>query len=634
MGINQTPPASKSRVVGFIRNNELHKAKAECARLTKRNSHDPETWFLHGVVSTNLGQIQEAISCYQKTLKLTSGQHAETLNQLGILYQQQGLSDKAIKCFNDAIRITPNIPELHNNLGVAYQNAGQYEAALSCYQRAVHLRPAYTEACYNAGSVLEQLNQPVKALAAYIEAFRLNPKFPNTGSSILRIFSDSQNQVDLEGFLKPGTGSPRDDPYIHYHLGNLYWVQKRWEKSEAHFRQMLDNLPGFADAWVGLGNTLQDEGRHDEARQCYFKALGLEPDSALARYNLGALDLRQNRLEEALEGFNLAIIQQPEFVNAHWHKAFVCLLLGDYSQGWKEYEWRHRRSDNRNVRPFRQPVWDGSDLSGKTILVHDEQGCGDTFQFVRFLPLVKARGGRVVFECRRGLGAILKGCKDYDIILERSSYQDIPDIHFDVHAYLMSLPALFHITPNNIPVNIPYIYPDAGLAEKWKKRLANENGFRVGIAWGGSPGHTNETRRSCSLSEFARLAQIPSVVLYSLQKGEAGKQADLLPREMQLIRLDKEIDVDTPFVDTAAVMDSLDLVITIDTSIAHLAGAVGCRVWVLLCATPDWRWGVAGAETPWYPGMRLFRQQHPGQWSGVFEQVSDALTHLVTTQGR
>ena len=634
MAINRGIPSAKSRAVALIQGNELLLAKIECARLAKRNRNDPESWFLLGVVNSKLGEIQEAISCYKKTLKLTSGQHAESYNHLGLLYQHQGSPDKAIKCFTDAIRINPNIPEVHNNLGVALQRTGQYEYALSSYQRALHLRPAFIEASYNIGSVLEHLNQPIKALAVYLEVFRLNPKFPIIIPSILRIFNDFQNWVDSERFLESISGSTPNNPYIHYHLGNLYWVQKRWNESEYHFRKTLDYLPDFTDAWVGLGNALQDKGQQDEARRCYVNALDLEPASALARYNLGALDLRQNRLVEALEGFNLAINQQPDFVNAHWHKAFVCLLLGDYSQGWKEYEWRHRRSDNRNVRPFRKPAWDGSDLCGQTILVHDEQGCGDTFQFVRFLPLVKARGGRVVFECRRGLGNTLKGCKGYDIVLERSSYQDVPDIHFDVHAYLMSLPGLFHITPNNIPAEIPYITPDAHLIVKWKKRLAEENGFRVGIAWAGSPGHTNEGNRSCRLDDFSPIAQIPNVTLYSLQKGEESKQADHPPQTMQIIRLDREIDVDRPFVDTAAVMENLDLVITIDTSIAHLAGALGCRVWVLLCATPDWRWGLEGSETPWYPSMRLFRQRRAGQWDGVFEQVADALARLIATHGR
>ncbi len=219
--------------------------------------------------------------------------------------------------------------------------------------------------------------------------------------------------------LKTGTGaeevlmetlrSNRGDTNSHCHLGELYWSQSRWKEAEDHYRQALEQDQTLVDAWIGLGNVLQDQGQYDESGSCYEHALELAPDNSGAHYNQGALDLRQMRLSGALSRFDRAISYQPEFVEAHWHKSFVCLLTGDYTQGWQEYEWRHRRKDCIR-RSFTQPTWDGSALDGRTILVHDEQGFGDTFQFVRYLRRVKAQAGHVIFECHRGLREVLSGC--------------------------------------------------------------------------------------------------------------------------------------------------------------------------------------------------------------------------------
>ena len=266
--------------------------------------------------------------------------------------------------------------------------------------------------------------------------------------------------------------------------------------------------------------------------------------------------------------------------------------------------------------------------------MHDEQGYGDTFQFVRYLSRVQAAGGRVIFECHHHLSAVLQGCDGYDEIVERTTPQDIPMTSFDVQIHLRSLPRVLKTRLDNIPCDLPYIKAEPRRVEHWRKELAADKGYKVGIAWAGSPHHTNELNRSCPLAEFAPLGYIAGVSLYSLQKGPGSEQADTPPAGMQLIRVDKEMDQTARFVDTAALMANLDLIISIDTSIVHLAGAMGRPVWTLLCATPDWRWMLERPDSSWYPTMRLFRQPQPGDWRRVIAQVREALPAAMQQRNR
>ena len=391
--------------------------------------------------------------------------------------------------------------------------------------------------------------------------------------------------------------------------------------------------PDFVEAWVDLGNLMQNMKRHEEAESCYQQALTYSPGNADAYFNQGVSYQRRGRLDEALTSFDHAIENRPDFVDAHWYKSFICLQQGDYARGWDEHEWRLRQTKNV-PRPFRQPVWDGSALAGRTILVHDEQGYGDTFQFVRYLSMVEACGGQVIFECHRNLAPLLRGCSGYVKLVERSSPHAVPEMPFDVQIHLMSLPRVLKTRIETVPREVPYIRADPALVQRWREQISHDRGFKIGIAWAGSPNHTNELNRSCALTDFSSLAGIPGVSLYSLQKGPGAEQADEPPPGMRLIRVDKELDQAARFVDTAALMANLDLVVSIDTAIVHLAGAMGRPVWTLLCATPDWRWLQDRSDTPWYPTMRLFRQTAPGDWHAVFIQIRDALRALMQNENR
>jgi hypothetical protein len=266
-------------------------------------------------------------------------------------------------------------------------------------------------------------------------------------------------------------------------------------------------------------------------------------------------------------------------------------------------------------------MWDGKSLNGKTILVHTEQGFGDSIQFVRYLPMVKAQGGRVIFECQQSLCRLLRSCNGIDEIIEKTSANKL-SIQPDVHVHLLDLPGIFGTTLNSIPTNIPYITPDPILVDQWASRLNVDEGFRISIVWAGSPHHARDRNRSCSLADFANLAKVPGLPFYSLQKGYVSIKPDNPPMGIKIVNLDNELH---DFADTAAVIANLDLVISVDTAVAHLTGAIGKPVWTLLPFAPDWRWLLKRNDSPWYPTMRLFRQNQPDDWTEVFEQVREKL---------
>ena len=298
-----------------------------------------------------------------------------------------------------------------------------------------------------------------------------------------------------------------------------------------------------------------------------------------------------------------------------------CFCSGDFEKGWSEYEWRWRCSTVL-PRPFPQPLWQGEPLDGRTILLHAEQGLGDTLQFVRYAPMVKQRGAEVIVSCQKPLLSLLKSCPGIDSLLPQASV--VPQ--FDVQASLMSIPSIFGTTLATIPSEVPYLSANADLAEHWRERLRSLQGFKIGINWRGRPGNPSERHRGIPLRAFAPLARLPGVRLISLQKGPGWEEIAAAAENVPVVDLGRALDEAAgPFMDTAAIMHNLDLVITSDTVIAHLAGALGVPVWVALPFVPDWRWLLEREDSPWYPTMRLFRQKRPGEWDEVFERIAAAV---------
>lgn len=403
-------------------------------------------------------------------------------------------------------------------------------------------------------------------------------------------------------------------------LGGVVQQRGRVEEAIGYYQQAIDLDPLYADAHQNLAVALQEQERLEEAIVHCQQAIALKPHIADLYYNLGFMLRRLNRLEEAIVQYRQAIQQRPDFVEAHKNLGHALLLQGKFLEGFVEYEWRWQQK-HWSRRPFTQPEWDGSPLNGKTILLHAEQGFGDTMQFVRYATLVRDRGGRVIVEAQSALLRLLKTAPGIDQLVA----QDTPLPAFDVHAPLLSLPRILGTTLETIPAHIPYFQaPDS---RPHLPISSSSSSLKVGITWMGNPNHKNNRYRSCSLTDFQSLFDLPDIQFYSLQKGEAELRSH---PELPIQDLSPHLQ---DFADTAAAIAQLDLIITIDTSVAHLAGALGKPVWLLLSFAPDWRWMIDREDSPWYPTMRLFRQTAPGDWAGVFDRLKPALidqTHHFT----
>ncbi len=407
----------------------------------------------------------------------------------------------------------------------------------------------------------------------------------------------------------------------HNNLGSVLHMQGKLDLALAAYRRALDLDPGLPQANQNYASIVRDAGALERAAEEYLRTTQANPGDALAFNDLGNTLRELGRNREALEAYGRALSVNPELAEAHFSRSFVLLLLGEYAAGWKDYEWRWRiPAFNAPARRFAQPIWDGRDIAGGTILLHAEQGLGDTLQFVRYAPLVAQRCAEVVLECQPELKGLMQRVAGVQHAVAQG--EALPA--FAAHAPLMSLPGIFGTTLDSVPWNGPYVHAEAQRVLHWRDRLA---GFKVGLVWAGRPQQWDDRKRSISLPMLAPLAQ-DGVTFYSLQKGEAAGQAAAPPAGMRLIDLSARMQ---DFSDTAALASLLDLVITIDTSVAHLAGAMGLPVWVLTAHAPDWRYHIGREDNPWYPTMRLFRQERDGDWSGAISAVADALARLVRT---
>jgi Tfp pilus assembly protein PilF len=401
-------------------------------------------------------------------------------------------------------------------------------------------------------------------------------------------------------------------------LGVSLQSLRRPEEAAPCFIEALRFEPGYAQAHNNLGNTLQAQGMLDDAVACYLRALHHQPDYAGAYDNLGLVLQAQGRLTEAVECYNQAIRLAPGLAEPHLNRAMAWLQLGDFALGWNEYEWRSRCRAS-GIRSFDQPVWNGAPLRGRTILLHTEQGLGDAIQFIRYARLVKSLGGHVLVACQQPLARLLTQCSGVDGVIEDGA----PLPAFECHAPLLSLPRIFETTVETVPTEIPYLAADPILVDRRSVQLSAAEGFKIGVAWQGSPEHKKDRWRSFRLAELEPLSRVPGVRLISLQKGFGAEQLADGSCRFPIVDLGSSLQ---DLMDTAAVIKALDLMITPDTALAHLAGSLGAPVWVALPVAADWRWLLGRGDTPWYPTMRLFRQARWGEWRELFEQMADQLS--------
>jgi tetratricopeptide (TPR) repeat protein len=416
-------------------------------------------------------------------------------------------------------------------------------------------------------------------------------------------------------------------PEFYNNIGLAFDEQGQYTAAIENYRRALKLKPDYVEAYNNLGITLRVRGEFTEAIECYRRAIQIRPDLAELYCNLADVYRDMGQCSEANANYDQAIQLKPDCYQAHWHKALALLLSGNFTEGWAEYKWRRHPDLKITTYPHHylpELAWDGSSFKGKRLLVHYEQGLGDTLQFVRYLPMVKSRGGTVILEVRKPLFNLLQGFEGADELV-MGSFEHKPDVKFDLHTSLMDLPCIFATTLETIPGKVPYIYSDPAKLRIWKERFA-KHGFKIGIVWAGSSEHAKNHARSCPLRCFAPLTKIPHVRLYSLQKGPAAQQLKDFAAQTNVINIAAQLQ---DFADTAGVIANLDLVISVDTAVLHLAGAMGKAVWALLSYTPDWRWMLDRYDNPWYPTMRLFRQTKLGDWTTVQQRVADELSQYV-----
>ena len=379
----------------------------------------------------------------------------------------------------------------------------------------------------------------------------------------------------------------------------------------------LGVAPKFPEALNNMGNVLAKMGRLEDALLSFREAVAQKPDYAIAYNHLGGTLLGLGRLDEAAAGYKEAIAVNPKFAEAHFNLGRLYLLMGRYGEGWKEYGWRRQGEEfNHAHRPYTQAVWDGSDPDGKTLFFYPEQGLGDLLQFVRYLPLVAARGGRIILEMPIQMARLFEGFDGAHTLVP--SEAPCPD--FDCHASLLDLPVIMGTTLETIPAPVGYITSNPELTGAWAERLGPWEDFRVGLVWEGNPDNTENARRSIDPGFLKPLIQIPGVSPYSLQVGRDGEAKAVLGDA--ITDLAPELK---DFAETAAIIRNLDLAVSVDTAVAHLAGALGHPVWVPLAFMPDWRWLLDCDDCPWYPSMRLFRQKTAGDWTSVVKRLSAAI---------
>jgi tetratricopeptide (TPR) repeat protein len=568
-----------------------------------------------------LGRCNEALLSYQRAIALDP-RDPESHNGCGLALHELERFEESIKCYDRAIALNPKLAEAHYHRGLALQNLTRFHDSLECYERAIALEPNFVEAYSNRGRVLRHLERPAEALVSYDRMIALRPQnaegYLNRGNALQEL---GRLDEALADFDKAIAISP-DFAEAYSNRGNALRKLKRADEALISFDKAIALKPQSAEVYANRGNALQELGRLDEALISFDKSIALKPDSAEVYVNRGKALLAFNRDSEALASFDKAIALKLNLPVAHWNRALRLLRSGDFDQGWKEYEWRWKVNPSwARSQDFPQHLlWLGEPpIEGKTIVLHAEQGFGDTIQFVRYVPLVAALGAKVILEVQPELKMLLSNVKGADKVIGKG--EALPP--FDCYCPLASLPLAFKTRLETIPAATPYLFAAEERVAFWRSQLPKSDLPRIGVAWGGNPEFIDDKPRSIGLAPLVSLLSTPGFQFVSIQKDLRAGDEQILRDHPQVLHLgDKLAD----FGDTAAIMSLLDLIISSDTAPVHLAGALDRPVWILLQHSADWRWMVERDDNPWYPAARLFRQTTAGDWAGVVGRVIAALS--------
>jgi tetratricopeptide (TPR) repeat protein len=627
-------------------------AEAICRQILTVEPNYAEAWNLLGLVALHIRQPEAAIECLTKATAIMPDNAPMQLN-LAEAWRAAGRLEEAIAAYRRASAMQPALAEAHNNLGFVLAARGHSAEAIAAYRRAIQCQPDYATAYANLGRALDDLGKLDEAIELLRRGVELHPTRPEFHYYLAGFLTKAGRSEEALTVLRRAVTLRSDDPEFlfnfgvtlaslglfdealaayrealqlkpHYaeaqgQIGLTFNQQGRREEAVAALQQACTMAPGQALFHYNLGVILRDSGRLDEAVAAYRRALNIEPRFAEAQNNLGNALIELGRAAEAMEAYRQALELKPEHAKAQFNYGAMLLMHGEFARGWPLYEARWKASGVAEP-AFAQPRWQGEPLASRPVLLHAEQGFGDSIHFLRYAPLVQARGGKVIIECQRELARLFRSQGEaWEIVAAGEARPP-----FDTQAPLMSLPLVFQTTGETIPCQVPYLRADSDLAEVWEKQLGMRRGrLRVGLAWMGSPKNRWHRARNITLENLAPVWNVAGVEFFSLQLGRGKEQLRPVPAVADLTSSIQD------FADTAALMSQLDLIITVDTAVAHLAGALGRPVWVLLPFIPDWRWGLVGEDTPWYPTMRFFRQVKFGEWTAVVERVATELNAMV-----
>jgi tetratricopeptide (TPR) repeat protein len=570
------------------------------------------------VAAYRAGERREAQRLCRRVLDVKA-EYFDALYLLAIIAGESGKAQEANELLSRAVSANPNSADAHYNRGIALGELRRPAEALESYGRAIALQPDHADAHYNRGVALGELGRPAEALASYERAIALESDhaqaYNNRGIALghLRRHAQALGSYERAIALEPGYAN------AYNNRGDVLRDLGRLPEALASFERAIALRPDYAEACNNRGIVLSDLERHAEALESFERAVALKPDYAEAHYNRGNALRDLHRHVDAVSAYERAVALRPDYASAHWNLADCRLLLGDFALGWKEYEWRWKLEQREHGRrDFLQPLWLGArPVEGQTVLLHSELGLGDTLLFCRYAKEVAALGAKVVLEVQPPLVQLLAGLEGVTEILPTGAA--LPA--FDCHCPLLSLPLAFKTDQRNIPAGIPYVRSDPARVAAWQARFGRKNKPRVGLVWSGSVALRNDTR-SMALAQMLPLVR-DWAEWVSLQKEVRDAEMALLASRADIRHVGGEL---RDFADTAALVELMDVVVSVDTSVANLAGAMGKAVWILLPFNPhDWRWMLDREDSDWYPTARLFRQSAPGDWARVIRRVDEQL---------
>jgi tetratricopeptide (TPR) repeat protein len=648
------------RAVALHRSGKPADAETICLELLKQKPDHFDAIHLLAVLQVQMGRPCEAVTSYSRAIALRPGD-AVALNNCGAALSQLKRFDEALASYDRALAIRPKYGEALSNRGTALLELGRFEAAITNFEQSLALTPDDASTLFRHAAALSQLNRDGEALASLHHALAVKPDLLEAlelrGGMLVKLgrFDEALSSFDRALGIKPNRAAAlanrglaltelkrldealasyekaialkRNFPEVHNNRGIALQQLGQYEEAVASLDEAIALKPDYADAYNNRGNALREIGRVEEALASYERAIACRPNYFEAFSNRGNALADLGLSDSALASYDRSIEICCEHADHRFNRSLLLLRLGRFGEGWREYEWRRKKKDWSEPQ-YGVPKWSGESLSGKHVVLHCEQGLGDSIQFARFAQTIVRRGARVTVAAPANLVALLERLEgDITIISDGAELQEV-----NLQLPLMSVPFVLGLEEGDIPADVPYLSADQARTELWASRLPSD-GFRVGIAWQGNPKPRIDKGRSIPLKAFAPLCRLPGVRLISLQKDAGMEQLSDLPAGMTVESLGADFDSGPDaFLDTAAVMMNLDLIITSDTAVAHLAGALGRPVWIALKRVPDWRWQLDREDSPWYPTARLFRQTRAGNWDEVFQRIANELARLSPEQ--